>query len=225
MREVKSLLRLGETVVAVNPGGFAPTVVDTIARAGADVLFIDCERTPVSIDQAQILARCARANGISAILRLESRDPAVVIRYLDCGVDGIVAPQIESAAECDALVSAIRVQTRGGEERITLIAQIESTAGIEALDDIAGHPGVDAVLIGPNDLSHSMGFVGDTSRHELVAAVEGVASRLAAMGKPYGLPANASNIKAWRGKGACLFYVTLDQLVGQGLNTLHGALR
>lgn len=220
MVELKSLLQRGEAVLAVSLGGFAPTAVDVVARHGAGVLFIDCERSPISIDQVQILARCASASGIASLVRVESRDPAIVIRYLDCGVDGIVAPQIENAAQCDSLVDAARIQTRGQVDRLAFVAQIESVGGIAALDEIADHPGVDAILIGPNDLSHSMGFVGDTSRPELVAAVDGVAARLAGKRKPFGLPANAANIRGWRGKGASLFYITLDQLLGQGMKTL-----
>lgn len=220
----KARLQAGGTVIAVNPGGVSVPAADMLARLGADCLFIDCERTAVSVDAVPAMARAAQAGGISAIVRSESRDPAILTRYLDCGIDGLVLPQVESAAECAMLVATARAATKGREDQLLLIAQIESVGGIAALDDIATAPGIDLVLIGPNDLAHSMGFLGDTSRPELKQAVDDCAARLVAHGKAFGLPVTAATIAAWRGKGASFFYTSLEGLLAPSLSALKGAL-
>src|SRR5690625_7842401 len=64
VRHLKRAIQQGEPVLAVNPGGVAPPVVDMLAACHADALFIDCERTPVSIESVHLLARCAQARGM-----------------------------------------------------------------------------------------------------------------------------------------------------------------
>lgn len=220
----KTKLAAGAPVIAVNPGGASLPAADMLARLGADCLFIDCERTAISVDSVPALARAAQAGGISALVRSESRDPAILTRYLDCGIDGLVLPQVESRAECDMLVATARAATRGRERELLLVAQIESTRGIAALDAIATAPGIDLCLIGPNDLAHSMGYLGDTSRPELIEAVRECAGRLRALGRAFGLPCTAATIGEWRHRGAAFFYTTLEGLLAPSLADLRKAI-
>jgi 4-hydroxy-2-oxoheptanedioate aldolase len=220
----KALLKAGGTVIAVNPGGVSLPAADMLARLGADCLFIDCERTAVSVDAVPAMARAAQAGGISAIVRSESRDPAILTRYFDCGIDGLVLPQVESRAECDMLVATARAATRGRQDDLLLIAQIESVGGIAALDAIATAPGIDLILIGPNDLAHSMGFLGDTSQPELVEAVRACAERVRALGRAFGLPCTAATIGEWRQRGAAFCYATLEVLLAPSLADLRKAI-
>lgn len=221
---VKERIAAGKPAIVVNPGGVALPVVDLLGRLGADGLFIDCERTAISIDSVPMLARAAQANGLSAILRSPSKDPAYLIRYFDCGIDGLVLPQVETVAECESLVQAARAATKGREQDKLLVAQIESVAGTERLDAIAGAPGIDLLLIGPNDLAHSMGFLGDTSRHELQSAVMGIVERLSKHQKPFGLPVSLDSAATWIGRGATFLYVPLESLVAPSLQRLKSEL-
>ena len=224
MSRAKEAIASGRPVIAVNPGGVALPVVDILARHGCDCLFIDCERTPVSVESVPVLARAAQARGMSALLRSPSKDPAMLTRYLDCGVDGLILPQVESLDECAMLVRTARYATKGRESELLLVAQIESAPAVERVDALAGAPGIDLFLIGPNDLAHSMGFLGDTSRPELRAAVEHAAERLRACNRPFGLPATPETVSGWIGRGARLLYVTLDQLVATSLGDFRRAM-
>src|SRR5690625_2984201 len=197
VRHLKRAIQQGEPVLAVNPGGVAPPVVDMLAACHADALFIDCERTPVSIESVHLLARCAQARGMGALVRSPTKELAQLIRYFACGVDGLVLPQVEHAHEVSTLVEAARVATRGNEDKLLLIAQIESTGGHNALDELMALPGIDAFLVGPNDLAHSMGFAGDTRCPEVIAAVDDITSRLVQAGRPFGLPVTADNADDW----------------------------
>lgn len=220
----KAKLAAGAPVIAVNPGGVSLPAADMLARLGADCLFIDCERAPVSVDAVPAMARAAQAGGISALVRSESHDPAILTRYLDCGVDGLILPQVESRAECDMLVATARAATKGRERELFLIAQIESTGGVAALDAIATAPGIDLCLIGPNDLAHSMGYLGDTSRPEVIEEVRECATRLRAHGRPFGLPCTAATVGEWRARGAAFFYVGLEGLIAPSLAEFRKAL-
>src|SRR6056297_6699 len=222
MADLKRQLN-GETpLIAVNPGGLAVPVADALGGHSNVAVFIDCERTPVGVTEAATMARAAQANGLYSVLRTESSDPAIVTRYLDCKVDGLVLPQMESAAQCAAVYRAM--QTHAATARPTsFIAQIESVAGHAALDEIVQTIGIDAILIGPNDLAASMGLAGKPQHPDVIAAVSDIAERVRAAGLPFGLPVQASTARDWAQRGARLFYVALAHLLADGLKPLKEA--
>ena len=217
--------RLGDAqpVLAVNPGGMALAAIDAVAAHGAEALFIDCERSPVGIAEAAWMARAARAAGLLVLLRTESDHPEVVTRYLDCRIDALIVPQVESRSACDRLAGLGAVHAASA-PRTALVAQIESRAGHDALDAIATAPGIDAILIGPNDLAASMGRPGQPRDPQVEAAVADIAARLAALRMPFGLPVDASSARDWSQRGARLFYLSLPQLLGLGLATIRKAM-
>ncbi len=217
MNKAKAKLADGGALLAVNPLGVALPVVDAIGKHGADVLFIDCERTAVSVEGAYLMARAAKAAGVTSVLRSHSRETAELVRYIDCGVEGIILPMVETPEECAALVATARYATRGKEAELLLIAQIETVAAVERLEAILDTPGIDLFLVGPNDLAHSMGFLGDTSRPELIASVDRVTSRIKERGLRFGLPVTAATAADWTARGAQFLFTTVDQLIGTGI--------
>jgi 4-hydroxy-2-oxoheptanedioate aldolase len=222
-RCAKDRIGAGRAVVAVNPGGVALPVVEAAAALGAGVLFIDCERTAISVESVPALARTAQALGMSALVRSPSHDPALLTRYLDCGVDGLILPAVESAAVCAMLLDTAATAAGRRAADLLLVAQIESVPGLERWDEIAAAPGIDLVLIGPNDLSHSMGFRGDTGRPEVVEAVAALAARLRAKGRAFGLPVTPDSAADWVSRGATFLYTTLQTLLAPGLGAVGRA--
>lgn len=208
---------------AVNPGGASLDVVDMLARAGAKCLFIDCERTAIHVESVTALVRCAHSHGLAAILRSESAQPEILVRYLDRGIDGLVVPHTETVAELDAIGEVVRYITRGQRERIFAIAQIESQAAVAKVAALAACRSVDGFLIGPNDLSHSLGFAGDTTRPEVVAAIDEVVAALQQQQRIWGLPAQAATAGAWAQRGAQFLYGTLDQILRAGYAPMAAA--
>lgn len=221
---LRAAITSGRAVLAVNLGGMAMQAVDMIARHGADCLFIDCERTPIGIESVPALARAAKANGMSSVVRAESAEAGILLRYLDCGIDGLIVPSVENAVICDRMVAVARQYGKGDVEKTFLIPQIESVAGRGKLAEIAGHPGMDLILIGPNDLAHSMGFEGDTTKPELQAAVRSIATAVGAHGKPFGLPGTLQNAVEWKKRGARFFVTTLDQFIAPTLRDMSRSL-
>lgn len=220
----RSLLAPGAPVWMLNPGGASLDVVDLLARAGVRCLFIDCERTAVHIESVTALVRCAHSHGMAALLRSESMAPEILVRYLDRGIDGLVVPHTETVAELQAIGEVVRYVTKGAPERFFAVAQIESAAAAEHIEALATSRDVDGFLIGPNDLSHSLGFAGDTSRPELVAAVDRVAETLQRHGRAWGLPATADSAARWGQRGAQFLYGTLEQIVKAGYGPMAAAV-
>jgi 2-keto-3-deoxy-L-rhamnonate aldolase RhmA len=222
MADLKNRLHGDVPLVAVNAGGLAIPVADALAGQENVAMFIDCERTPVNVSDAAMMARAARANGLLSILRTESADPAIVTRYLDCRIDAIVLPQMESAGQC-AAVRAVLDTHAATAKRTAFIAQIESVKGHLALDDIATTPGIDAILIGPNDLAASMGLAGQPRHADVAGAVADIATRVRGHGLAFGLPVDASTASHWAQLGASIFYTAIRQFLGDGIKQLRTA--
>lgn len=222
-----ALLAPGAAAWLVNPGGASLDVVDLLARAGVRSLFIDCERTAVNIESVTALVRCAHSHGMAALVRSESAQPEILVRYLDRGIDGIVVPHTETVAQLEAIADVVRYVARGrrdGNHRICAIAQIESKAAVHNVAALAACDAVQGFLIGPNDLSHSLGLAGDTTQPAVVAAVDAAVAALQAQGRVWGLPAQADTAARWQQRGAQFFYGTLEQIIKAGYAPMASAL-
>lgn len=221
---LRTLLEGNEPFWVVNPGGASLDAVDMLARAGACCLFIDCERTAVGIESVTGLTRSAHSHGLAVLLRSESSRPETLVRYLDRGIDGIVVPHTETPAQLQVIGEVISYITRGRREQRVAIAQIESGGALEQVEALARSEHVDGFLIGPNDLAHSLGHAGDTSRPEVMAALDRAAAELQRRGRAWGLPATPAMARQWVGRGAKLLYGTLDQIVKAGFEPMNAAL-
>lgn len=221
---VRSLIATGATSWMVNPGGASIDAVDALARVGARCLFIDCERTAVGIESVTALTRCAHSHGMAVMLRCESMQPEVMVRYLDRGIDGIVVPHVETVEQIRAIRDVVDYVTRGLPDAVYAVAQIESAAAVSNVAALAAADAVDGFLIGPNDLSHSMGLRGDTRGPEQKAAIDGVVDVLQARRRIWGIPSTAATAAEWRTRGARLLYVTLEQVLNAGFRPMADAV-
>jgi 4-hydroxy-2-oxoheptanedioate aldolase len=224
MNPLRRRFDAGGAVLAVNLGGNEPALVAIIARHRADCLFIDCERTALSIESVPLLARTATAAGIGCVIPSESTEAAILLRYLDCGSDGLVVPQVETPEVCTRMGAVARQFSKGNPARVLPIAHIESVTGRARLAEIAGHESTGQTLIGPNDLSHSIGFVGDTSQPELKAAVDEIARDISAMGKPFGLPVTTESVGECMGRGARFLYTHIEEFLEASVRAMRGAM-
>lgn len=217
---VRTLLAEGNACWMVNPGGASIDVIDMLSRVGAKVLFIDCERTAVNIESVSAMTRCAHSHRMVVLLRTESIQPEILVRYLDRGINGIVVPHIETVAQLQMIEDTVMYVCKGKRASIFTIAQIESHAAVTNLAALAAGP-ADGFLIGPNDLSHSMGFVGDLTRAELNHAIDAVIATLQARKKTWGIPALPQTACELTQRGARLLYCTLEQILQRGYQTFN----
>lgn len=221
MESFKSRLAAGRPAVMVNVGGRNPDVIASLARHGAHAAFVDCERSGIALDAAAELLFAARASGVSAIVRTHSAEQAELVRFIDRGVDGLVIPHCDSAADAAAAVEVLRyaLGTKAGEK--TLIVQIETKNAVAELERIAAVPGVDGYLLGPNDLAWEVCGERGAKNAEMTAIVDDICARLGALGKRYGMPAPLDELAQFKRRGCTLLYYSTDWLIESGLRELR----
>ena len=225
MNLIKQRFRDQQHVIAVNVGGRNPDVMGVLASAGAHAAFIDCERTGIGLDVATELIRAAKVAGLTSLVRSWSKDPAVLVQFMDRKVDGLVVPHINCAQDAIDVVELVRYAC--GDDKAPskiVIVQIETREAIEALDEIMAVPGVDAYLIGPNDLAYSLMGQRSARTPDVLAAVDGIAKRLKAAGKPFGLPGKLDELPDFVASGACLLYYPIEWLLTSALKDLNARL-
>jgi 2-keto-3-deoxy-L-rhamnonate aldolase RhmA len=180
--EFKRALHEGRRVYGTMIISSSPEWPIAVQQAGLDFVFFDTEH--IALDRSQIswMCRAYSALGLAPIVRIPSPDPCQVSIVLDGGAEGVIAPYVETPDEVRRLSGAVKYKPlKGkrlnrileGEEKMeselrqfldgenqdrSLIVNIESVPAIEALDEILAVPGLDAVLIGPHDLSISLGI-------------------------------------------------------------------
>ena len=190
----------------------SPLVTEVAAGSGLDWLLIDMEHSANSLESVLLQLQAAAAYPIAPLVRVASNDTVAIKQVLDIGAQNIIVPMVSSAAEAKAAVAATRYPPEGvrgvgsalarsarwnrvdrylqeSAEHTSLTVQIETAAGVDAAAEIAAIDGIDAVFVGPSDLSASMGLLGQQTHPSVVAAVEHVFSAVQAAGKPVGVNA------------------------------------
>ncbi|MEW9587014.1 HpcH/HpaI aldolase/citrate lyase family protein [Paraburkholderia sp. DGU8] len=213
-----------KTVISVNVGGRNPDIIPALAKFGAHCAFIDCERTGISIDVAIDLIRASKVAGIASIVRSMSKDPALLVQYLDRQADGLVIPHVNTAKEAEDLVELVHYACGPTAATRTLIVQIETKEAIEALDEMMLVKGIDAFLIGPNDLAYSLMSQRGAETPEVNAAVDYAAGRLRDSGRPFGLPARFNDLSRFNERGANFLYYPVEWLIERALSELSAAI-
>lgn len=206
-----------------------PHVVGIAAEAGFDYVLADLEHTGMTLRELELLVRTADARGIVSITRVAGATKADILSVLETGVRGIMVPTVESVEEARAVVEAARYAPQGkrgvyyigygseygaippvehfagSNEHLLVILQIETAKGVERAGDIAAVPGVDCLLVGPGDLTQSLGVPWEFEHPAVWEAIRKTfrATRLA--GKIAGImPAGADYARRCQDEGARL---------------------
>jgi 4-hydroxy-2-oxoheptanedioate aldolase len=227
---LKTRLAAGQCVVGAWLSLADPACAEALSRQGFDFLVIDGEHAPFSPESLRALLMAATGSPTDVIVRVPVNDLVPIKMALDLGAAGIVVPMVNSAEQARRAVSAARYPPAGARgigpwrastyyqhmmdyvmaanDLISLIIQIEHTDALAALDDILAVPGYDAVLIGPADLTASLGLLPDTAHPHVQAAIHRIAAACRAAGMPFG--ADGPHNVALRAHGATFFTVGMD---------------
>jgi 4-hydroxy-2-oxoheptanedioate aldolase len=226
---VKRKLREGREVYGLFCSIPAPALVEMIGCAGYDFVILDSEHTLVDPECLENLIRAAEAVGLTPLVRVPESDPGAILRALDAGAMGVVVPHIRSRSDIDVAVRAARYAPEGmrslnggrvpgfglidlaeyvrlANEEVMVVAMIEDAEGVEALPKILAGGGIDLVLEGAADLSHSYGVPWQT-RHPLVTeALRRMHAVCADNSVPYcAIPRVREDHEAWRKAGVTAF--------------------
>ena len=190
---LKQRIRAGEVTLGSWVMLGHPAIGEILVRAGFDWLAIDMEHTAITLGEVQPLVQVIDLAGCTPLVRVYENAPSLIKRVMDTGAHGVIVPMINSRADAEQAVQAIRYPpygTRGvglgraqgygadfegyrdrREKDSLLIIQIEHVQAVERLEDILSVEGIDGLLIGPYDLSGSLGVPGQFDHPEVQHAL------------------------------------------------------
>ncbi|MBI2058284.1 MAG: 4-hydroxy-2-oxovalerate aldolase [Nitrospirae bacterium] len=185
-----------------------PSIAETFGLAGFDFLGIDLEHSTIGQEQAQRIIAAAHAAGVPCLPRISSHNSEQAKRLLDSGAAGLIVPQVSTREQVERLVEwckyppvgkrsygVARAQgygfrfeeyVRNWNARSSIIIQIESIEGVDAADELLACPEVDGVMVGPYDLSGSLGIPGQLEDRRVVQACTRVIQACRRRGKACG---------------------------------------
>ena len=184
--QFKEKLKRDEVVVVLNPDHPSPSLTEFIAGLGFDGVFIDCEHGMATTEGVQDMCRAARVAGVQSIVRPESSAPFLITRYLDAGAGGVMVPHINTAAAARDVVDIVRYARPKDHQDKVVIVMIESMTAINNLPEILSVEDIDVFFIGPNDLSHSMGYPAQLHHSDVKAMVKKASAQIRQAGKVAG---------------------------------------
>jgi len=200
-KELKNALRSGRRIYGTLIVSTSPKWLDTIDQLNLDFVFIDTEHIALDRHQLSWMCHAYMGKGVVPVVRIPAPDPYQACMVLDGGAKGIVAPYVETVKEVQDLGGAVKTRPLKGKKLRdhldgtkplepglaqyieehnndhVLIVNIESQPAIDNLDEIFKVPGLDAVLIGPHDLSCNLGIPEQYDHPFFLAAVEQIITK------------------------------------------------
>ena len=251
---LKERLKAGETAIGTMVQEVtSPAIAQIMHSVGFDFFMIDGEHSPFNPETVNGIVRVGRLLDMSPLVRVRALDYSLIAGYLDSGAMGIMLPRVESPEDAEGLLSYMKyppVGVRGlssdaphseyqfgplgefieAQNNETLaIVQIERRAAIENLEAIVSVPGVDVALVGPEDLSLSLGVPGQTSHPSVEAAIQRVVDVSTAHGVVPGIHlGSVEALAGWHKKGMRMLMYNSDlgfimETGEAGLTTLRAA--
>ncbi|WP_428643423.1 4-hydroxy-2-oxoheptanedioate aldolase [Roseibium sp.] len=208
--QFKAALKADKSLIGCWVGLADPYVAEITGSAGFDWLLIDCEHAPNDLRSMMTQLKVLEASDSFPAVRLPIGETWMIKQFLDAGAQTLLIPMVESKAQAEELVRAVRYPPSGvrgvgaalarashfagipdylttANQEICLLVQVENRAGLAELDGILSVEGVDGVFIGPSDLAADMGHLGDPMHPDVVAAIEDALPRIKASGKAPGI--------------------------------------
>lgn len=256
-KEFKESLRSGKRVYGTLIVSTSPKWIDIIDQLNLDFVFIDTEHIAIDRQQLSWMCHAYAGKGVVPVVRIPSPDPYQASMVLDGGAKGIVAPYVESVNEVKQLVGAVKAKPLKGQklrnyldgmkdfepelakyieannEDHVLIINIESQPAINRIDEILKVSGLDAIQIGPHDLTCSLGIPEQYHHPKHEAAVQTIITKARKAKIGVGIHAfyddTADQEIAWAKMGANLILHSGDinrftQIMRNDINILKSAL-
>lgn len=191
-----------------------PLIPEILAPAGFDWLAVDMEHSSIDISSLLPIIISIEHNGMVPLVRVGENNPNFIKRVMDAGAYGVIVPNVNTPDEARAAVSAVKYPPRGTRgvglyraqcygrkfeeykkwlaKESVVIVQIEHIDAVDCIDEIFAVPGIDAFLIGPYDLSGSMGMPGALTHSRVEKAI----TRVMEAARKRGIPAGYHSVSA-----------------------------
>ncbi|MEE9428081.1 MAG: aldolase/citrate lyase family protein [Paracoccaceae bacterium] len=231
---LKTRILAGDRLVGTFLRTPAPEIVEILARTGLDFICFDAEHAPFDAARLDACMAVARALGFPALVRVVSEEPAVILQAMDAGAVGVVVPHVTDADMARRVVKAAHFGHGGrgfnggtrwagyrsqnfaeileqSKRETVVLAQIEEPEGVDAADEIAAVDGIDALFVGPADLSIAYGKT-DMTSPELMAAFESVGAATRAHGKGFvTFVSTVEKAAEWQKFGMNVLFIASEQ--------------
>jgi 4-hydroxy-2-oxoheptanedioate aldolase len=206
---LRSRLEAGEAVLGCFLSLGSPLTAEIMGAAGYEWALIDLEHGAGGEQEALAQMQALQGTGCAALVRVEGVERQRANRILDFGAHGVMFPRVETPEEAQRAVAAMRYPAGGIRgvafsnracmyganlrpymqdcQNLLTVVQIESPAAVQNANAIAATDGVDILFVGPSDLSHTMGMLGQFDHPDFVAAIDRTAKAAAAQGKHCGI--------------------------------------
>ena len=232
MKNFKTRLKNGEPLIGSLITLASTDVAEIMALVGFDYLWIETEHAPTDFHQAQMLIQ-AVGGRCPCLVRIPENKEVWIKKALDIGCQGIVVPQVKSAAAARQAVEwslyppagkrsvgisrahnyglAFQDYVSTVNETLTIVLQVEHIEGVQNIKSIVRVPGIDAILVGPFDLSGSLGLLGQITHPQVQEAIDEIKEHCEAANLPAGIFAvDAQAAKSAMAKGFNLIALSMD---------------
>jgi len=185
-----------------------PSITETMARAGFDFIAIDMEHSTITVEQAQRIIAACQGEGTLCLPRPVSHSNDWIKPLLESDADGLIVQMVNKPSEVENLLAHIKYPPKGRRsfgvnraqgygfdfdsyiqtwnETSTFIIQVESIEAVENINQLLAFEDVDGVMVGPYDISGSLGVPGQTSHPDVIEASKNVIKACAKLGKSCG---------------------------------------
>jgi 2-keto-3-deoxy-L-rhamnonate aldolase RhmA len=224
----------------------SPIVAEAVGTAGFDWGVLDMEHTPIDLMGLVHLLQAVGSTPMVPVVRVPWNDAVTVKRVLDAGAQTLLFPFVQDGDEAARAVAATRYPPEGvrgmagmsrasrfgttpdflrtANRTIGVVLQLETPQAIARLEEIAAVPGVDALFVGPGDLSGAMGHAGQPTHPDVMAAMADAARRARAVGKPVGTVGGTPEVVA-RYREIGYDYVAIASDLGLLVRAAQGAVQ
>jgi 2-keto-3-deoxy-L-rhamnonate aldolase RhmA len=233
MAKFKDKLNRGEAVIGTWINLTGPPIIEIIGRSGFDFLLIDGEHSPFNeTDLRDSLIACDNTPA-ETLVRVRANEEPRIKLALDLGADAVMVPMVNTVDDARRAVQAAKYPPLGGRgigpwrssdyyrnyegyvneanDATALIVQIEHKDAVAAIDDIIAVKGIDAIFVGPADLSASLGHGTNSGNPDTLAAIKLVAEACRAKGMPMGIDClTPEHISRWGALGYRCFIFGAD---------------
>jgi 2-keto-3-deoxy-L-rhamnonate aldolase RhmA len=225
----------GGPILGAAANTYNPTFLELAALMGYKSAWIEMEHTFLTSAQAADLCRIASGFGMLTMIRIPDPNRATVLQACECGPDILDLPMVNTPEMVAQFVEHARFPPAGlrgffgvsravkygldgpvsGEQQklntdLSLMVQIETKTAVERIDELCQVPGLDAIFIGPADLSASLGVPGQTGHHSVYEAAAHVLRQAKAHGKLTAAGIAPQDLPFWTGQPVDLLYCTND---------------
>ena len=175
-----------------------PAIAEIMSGAGFDWLAVDLEHSVITIREAEELIRVVALSGVCPLVRLSANDPVQIKRVMDAGAHGVIVPMVNSTSDAEQAVKAVRYPPEGKRgvglaraqgygsafkrykewvnQESVVVVQIEHIEAVNNMEAILSVDGIDGFIVGPYDLSGSLGVPGQFNHPSMKVAMDTIQS-------------------------------------------------